>query len=80
MSIKLTRPHLILQTEGGVIHRAVCDVPLDVTVLDLDTEGVERNQIIRFDGEEVYHSNVPVDLDSVEVERVLRVVERKARR
>jgi len=62
--------------DGGLVHLVQSTTPLDFTILDADTEGVERQHIATVGDEDVYVSVQSADLISPEhLEEIHRAVE-----
>jgi hypothetical protein len=77
MSIKFTKPQVIVIMDGGLIQEIISDVPLDVTLLDYDTEGKEPEELVTLPRpgyhDQAYPSNLPVNCDPAQVEQILKM-------
>lgn len=50
----MERTRLIVFMDGGRVDHLVSDHPLEVVIIDLDTEGLEEDEISNVFGDEVY--------------------------
>ena len=62
-------PQLLIYIEGGVINKVVSTSPVEVTILDLDTEGLDPSYCLEIDDEIMYISRMQAD--SVDAESLL---------
>lgn len=49
------KPNVVIILEGGLIQNVITDLPVNVTVIDHDTEGADEQDVSRVDG---IHSDV----------------------
>ena len=60
------RPQVLLIMDGGIIHEVIGDRPVDVTILDYDTDGATDDEVLHVPregyGERCYHSTRSTDV------------------
>lgn len=44
---EVTTPKVVIVLEGGMIQNALCNMPIDVYVIDYDTEGANKEDITK---------------------------------
>lgn len=68
-------PRLVIHMEGGLIQDLQADQPLNILVVDRDTEGVDEDELMEIAGEDAYASDRSVSKNEVDVEHVDQVFE-----
>ena len=68
-------PRLVIHMEGGLIQDLEADQPLNILVVDRDTEGVDEDELMEITGEDAYASDRSVSKNEVDVEHVDQVFE-----
>src|SRR3990167_6336289 len=63
VKVEPANPVVIANMEGGIIQSLESNVPVTVIVLDADLEGVEEDDIVEVDGNEVYPASHHVEID-----------------
>ncbi|MEO7326493.1 MAG: hypothetical protein ABIW82_16865 [Dokdonella sp.] len=72
-----TPPLLVVKVSGGLVHGTVADAPMDVLVLDYDTDGTDKDlqRYPEMDGS-VCHANEYIEaplVDSMYARQLLRI-------
>jgi len=62
----MAKPKVVVMIEGGIVTEVLSEVPLDVEVIDFDTECSDPDDevMITLDGEEAFVYQVVVDVCS----------------
>jgi hypothetical protein len=65
------RPQVLLIMDGGIIHEIIGDCPVDVTILDYDTDGATDDDVLKLPregyGERCYHIARSTDVAPAEI-------------
>jgi len=61
----MSNPKVIIHLEGGLVQWVYSDTPMDVLIMDSDTDGADPDEIIKYhdmdgdEGEAVFHYDIP---------------------
>ena len=61
----------VIEMEGGLIHSVISEEPLEVLVIDRDTEGIDEDEGMTLpDGERVFVQTMDAEEDELAVESI----------
>lgn len=72
----MAKQKLVIYLSGGLVDVVVSEVPVDVVVVDGDTEGVDENEIVRIDGEDRTVTDAAVEINPAHIHKVFRISNR----
>jgi hypothetical protein len=61
---------LVIYLSGGLVDMVVSEEPVEVVVVDADTEGVDETEITKIDGEDRTINGVDVEVKPLHVQKI----------
>ena len=72
--------HITIHVEGGIVQEVLSPIPLDFTIIDHDTEGLDPEHLARIpqlDGSTalIYHCSQSAAVAPVRIDSILKAIE-----